>query len=221
MKLLEKFQVDFIRVATPIDKWRAEVFHDGHDYLVPEGWETEALDDGSSVQVYRGIPVAKRAAKGFWYDPIYHPLENATIKDLEDFHWMPPFSFYGLFDRKTLKDLVKGLKEEAKRWYHDSDFALVGWFGGSVFEPAQGLRGFERFFLDTLENPEFLEALMDKLVDVNIEYAKYYLDAVEDYLQVILVGGEDMGAQEQMQISPDTYRKLVKPRHGRLWQFLK
>ena len=221
MRLLERFGCDFIRVASPVQEWKTELFPDGREYLVPDAWHTVKLDDGSDAQMYRGVVVARRPVGGHWYDPVYHPLQNATEKDLDDFNWMPPFSFYNLFDKARVKDLVAGLKEEARYWRDESDLALVGWFGGSIFEPAQGLRGYERFFMDFINNQGFIEKLMEKLVEANLEYAKYYLEATEGCLQVLIVGGEDIGAQGTLQISPQAYRQFVKPYQQRLWHYLK
>jgi uroporphyrinogen decarboxylase len=114
-----------------------------------------------------------------------------------------------------------GLEEEAKYWYNSSEYALVGNFGGSIFEAASGLMGYERFFTDILINRKFIEKLLDKLVKANIEYAKRYLDLVANYIDVILVGGEDIGGQDRLEINPDLYRELIKPRQRELWQFIK
>lgn len=221
LRLLEKFNVDFIKIAGPIEEWRKEVYPDGNEYDLPAIFNTKVLEDGSRVNIYNDVEVAKRPADGYWYDPIYNPLKNATIDDLKNFSWMPPFSFYSLIDKNVVKEMVKGLSDIATKWLKESDLALVGWFGGTFFEPAQGLRGLEQFYIDLYENLDFLEALFDKLLDSNLEYAKHYIDAVGDKVQVIVVGGEDIGAQGNLQIDPAIYRKLVKPRQKELWQYFK
>lgn len=219
--ILEKFEIDFMRITKPVNNWIAEVYPDKEEYLVPEDFQTEELKDGSRVLMYKNFAAYKREANGYWYEPEYRPLKDATLKDLKDFSWDPPYGYFLCPDKNEAKNSFKGIRELAKHWYENSELALVGWFGGSIFEPAQALRGLEQFFIDTIKNQGFIEGLLDKLVDVNKEYAKYYLEAVGDYVQVIIVGGEDLGSQGRMQINPETYRKLVKPRHKELWQFIK
>ena len=61
---------------------------------------------------------------------------------------------------------------------------------------------------------------MDRFVEVNIKRAEKYLEAVGKYAQVVQVG-DDLGLQDRMQISPEMYRKRVKPRHRELYKFIK
>jgi uroporphyrinogen decarboxylase len=160
-------------------------------------------------------------AGGNWYDPMVYPLANATVEDLDGFTWMPPFSFYRLPDVNQLDAMVDGVGETAKYWYENSDKALIGFAGASIFETAQGLRGFENLYIDFMDNRRFLERLFDKIAEANVEYAKRYCEAVADYVHVIVIGGEDIGAQGRLQINPDLYREIVIPRIRRLWQTFK
>jgi uroporphyrinogen decarboxylase len=84
-----------------------------------------------------------------------------------------------------------------------------------------GLMGYEKFLTDIIQNRAFVEKLFDKLVESNIEYAKRYLDLVADYIDVIMVGGEDIGMQGGLEISPHLYLEIVKPRQKKLWKFIK
>jgi uroporphyrinogen decarboxylase len=121
-------------------------------------------------------------------------------------------------DIAQLDNMVQGVREAARLGYENSDKAIVGFAGAAIYETAQGLRGYEQLFLDFLENRRFLEKLLDKIADAGCEYAKRYCEAVGEYAQVIVVGGEDIGAQGRLQINPQTYREIVIPRIKRLWQ---
>jgi uroporphyrinogen decarboxylase len=160
-------------------------------------------------------------AGGNWYDSVYYPLANATIEDLDGFTWMPPFSFYHLPDVEQLDAMVDGVRDTAQFWSENSDKALVGFAGASIYETAQGLRGFEQFYEDLAINRAFVEKLLDRICDANVEYAKKYCEAVADHVQVIVIGGEDVGAQGCLQINPALYREVVLPRVRRLWQTFK
>lgn len=77
-----------------------------------------------------------------------------------------------------------------------------------MFEWAWGIRGIERFMEDMLLRPEWAEVLLDKirgrLKRVIMEGAKAGAD--------MIIAGEDIGTQNGMMISPETWRALLKPR---------
>lgn len=220
LEILERFHIDTIGIW-PRGEWKQSLLPDGSDCLIPQGWKTKKLEDGSEVEIEAGKELARRPKDGIYFDPIYSPLKDATIEDLDDFVWPAPFSFYKMPDPNNLEIYLNGLEDEAKYWYNESDLALVGNFGGSIFEAAYGLRGFEQFMVDLMIDKKFAGKLLDKLVDANIEYFKRYIDCVGKYVQVIMVGGEDIGTQQGLEISPDLYREMIKPRQKRLWQFMK
>jgi uroporphyrinogen decarboxylase len=220
-KILERFDIDCINVVPMPEKWRRDSFEDGSPFLVPYSFIPRIEQDGTKFDIYKGIPIGKMPPGGNWYDPMYFPLAEASIEDLDGFSWMPPFSFYRLPDVDQLDYLVDGVHDTAKYWYENSDKALVGFAGASIYETAQGLRGYETLFTDFVLNQKFLEKMLDKIADANVEYAKRYCEAIADYAQVIVVGGEDIGAQGMLQIKPELYRQMVIPRIKRLWQTFK
>lgn len=220
-EVLQRFNVDLKAVLPRNEKWRPDKLADGSLCQVPDGWRPVTLPDGSRIAYEGDNVVARMPFNGHYFDHVYWPLANTTIDDLDDFVWPAPFSFYKLPDVNNLDIYLDDLRSEARYWYENSEYALVGSFGGSIFEAASGLMGYERFFTDLILNRQFVEKLMDKLVRANIEYAKRYLDQVGDYVDVIMVGGEDIGTQNGLVISPEIYREVVKPRQRALWEFIK
>jgi uroporphyrinogen decarboxylase len=219
--ILERFHVDLKAILPKPDKWREKEIDDSIVCSVPDSWKPVAMPDGSEV-VYEGdVVLFKRPYRGYYFDHVFWPLSDATIDDLDDFVWPAPFSFYKLPDEDRLDMYLQGLEEEARYWHDNSEYALVGNFGGSIYEAATGLMGYEKFLTDIIQNRAFVEKLFDKLVESNIEYAKRYLDLVADYIDVIMVGGEDIGMQGGLEINPHLYREIVKPRQKKLWKFIK
>lgn len=221
LRLIEKLGIDCVRIVPPPERWKTGTLTDRSAALVPSNWNPKIRPDGSKVHIYEGHEIAKMPSDGYWYDITYHPLANAATQDLENFTWMPPFTYYSLpdpTDSSQIKSFAKGVRKKARYWYENSDFALIGSAGTSIFEAAQILRGHEKLYIDLIKNKKFVQALLDKLVSVYIEVAKRYCDAIGNYAQIILIGGEDIGAQGQMQISLDLYREMVLPYIRRLWQ---
>ncbi|GAJ22924.1 unnamed protein product, partial [marine sediment metagenome] len=157
--ILKRFNVDLKAILPRVDKWREERLADSSICYVPDKWRPVILPDGSKIAYDGDIVVAKMPYKGYYFDHVYRPLEDATIEDLDDFVWPAPFSFYKLPDVNNLDIYLNGLEEEAKYWSQNSNYALVGNFGGSIYEAATGLMGYERFLVDIVKNRKFVEKL--------------------------------------------------------------
>lgn len=91
---------------------------------------------------------------------------------------------------------------------------------GGIYEWAQDLRGWDVFMMDLAANPKFAGYLLDILVEENIKRLEKILPVVEGYVQIIQVG-DDLGLQDGPQLSPELYKKIVKPRHKKLYQYIK
>ena len=173
----------------------------------PKGWEPKVYDDGTFKDEW-GI---RFKDMGYYTEMIGHPLKNANIDDLETFKW-PDF---------TDKSRVEGLKEKAIWLYKNTDFALAtGSVGGRIFEQAQWLRGMQLFLEDLILNPDFVNALMDRLLKLQKQFFDLYLDSVGDYVDVICMG-DDLATQNSLLTSPETFRKMIKPKLAELYSYVK
>jgi len=190
-----------------------------------ENWKEWTLPDGSIGKLPKHLyPYRKnsdwiyefdnrkyRMPEGCLYFEFYQPiLGNAkSSKDIDNVPW-------GFLTDEELKRL----EQKAKYLYENTDYAIMGGFGGNILEGGQELRGWDNFMLDLVDNRSFAEDLMDKLVEVYLVNLKDYLQAVGDYIQLIQMG-DDLGTQEGPQLSPDMYREFIKPRHKAIYQYVK
>jgi uroporphyrinogen decarboxylase len=191
IEFMQEFGIDlyFIGLDKPPD---TPHFEYGMDSYTDEwGITYHKIDDGYS----------------FSYQPLSHPLENATVEDLEKFHWPDPYH----------PSRVDGLRQKCKSLYEETDFALVGRFNTPIFEQAFMLRGFEKFLIDLAINPDFACELMDRLTQIAISLIEVGLEACGPYLQILRLAGDDMGHQQGTILSPDMFRDLIKPRFSRLY----
>ena len=92
------------------------------------------------------------------------------------------------------------------------DFKEEYWIVGStvttIFETAWALRGLKQTLMDMVRSPDLANALFD------IPY-RYHLTAAKKLVEMgvdMICLGDDMGAQNQMMISPRMWRKYFKPR---------
>jgi uroporphyrinogen decarboxylase len=110
--------------------------------------------------------------------------------------------------------------ERARRLREETDYLIVGFFGGHIFQASQSLRGWDTFLLDLLINQPFAEALMDRLVEANIKRFQRYAETVAPYVDVIQFE-DDLGMQDRPLLRPELYRRVVKPYHARLFEYVK
>lgn len=146
----------------------------------------------------------------YYYDVVERPLVAATIDTLDKAAWPDPYD----------PGRVAGLAEETWRQYETTDYALVAdIMCMGPFEGACIVRGYEQFCVDLCWNTKFAEALLDKLTDIAIGLWEVFLGAVGEYIQVA-AQGDDVGMQQSLFISPALYRKFIKPRQKRIFDFI-
>jgi uroporphyrinogen decarboxylase len=185
------------------------------DYTLPDGtlakicatFRTEPDGEGGEYALDEsGRRVAHRPASSYYFDGIYRPLADATSEaDLDQFDWPV-----------ATDEALTELQNEARRLFEETDYAILGSFGGAFLEGGQGLRGWAEFMMDLAGNRPFAEALLDRLLDTYLRNVELYLEAVGDYIQVIQMGG-DLGTQSGPQIRPQMYYDIIQPRQKALW----
>lgn len=145
---------------------------------------------------------------GLYYGFHNQVLGDATVEDLEDYPWPDP----------TNPELTEGLEEKARNLYENTDLALIGKFSNSIFEQAFYMRGFEQLLFDLSLDPEFVEALLGKLVDIALVRLDVGLKACGKYIQCVRFAGDDMGQQDGPLMSPRMFRAQIKPHFARYYK---
>ena len=84
----------------------------------------------------------------------------------------------------------------------------------SLFERLQYLRGFEDLMVDLLTNPPQLSRLMQMIAEHNVILASKWTESGAD----VVLFGDDLGTQIAAMISPQTFRKRLKPAYIEMFQ---
>jgi uroporphyrinogen decarboxylase len=208
--------VDCSPVFDEPQEWRRGNLTDGSPAEFPAGFLPQAQEDGSQVVLGRGDNIVlKMPAGGFYFDPVYSPLAAATsVQDIREC-----LSYIERYDRPDhLDKSYEELSRRARDLRENTDYLLVGFFGGHIFQAAQSLRGWEAFLIDLLVNRKFAEALLDHLAEANIRRFQRYAETVGRHVHVIHFE-DDLGMQDRPLLRPDLYRQIVKPYHLRLFHF--
>jgi len=172
-----------------------------------ESKEWEVRDDGIFIDEW-GIGFRK-SPDSCYYEFCYHPLGEAKKKDIHNYPWPDPFS----------KKRIEGLKDKAESYGNHYCIVLEG-TREPIFGLATWLRGYERLLMDMIENRDFVEELFDTLLDFWEKCLGFVFSEIGEYIDVVKVA-DDLGAQNSLLISPQLYRELVKPRHEKLFRFIK
>jgi uroporphyrinogen decarboxylase len=144
---------------------------------------------------------------------MYSPLADQPVQeiDLDQYPWPDPDD-----PRRTA-----GLEEEVRRLFEQTDLALMGRFGGPILETAFGLRGYQQWMMDLVDEPEFAVALLERVADVMIRLDAAGIRAAGRYLSVLRVSGEDLGMQNRPLFSPPVWRDIIRPVLSRRWRAAK
>lgn len=159
-----------------------------------------------------GIGWRKPQDGGFFYDMFDHPLSEATsIADIDNFPWPDPSD----------PSRFEGLRERARKVAEErGELVIIGGLSAGVVEVTAWMRGFAKFYPDFVTNRKWLEYLMDKIVELKMEYWDIALPMVGEYADVVQEA-DDVAGQFDLLISPEDYRTLIKPRHKKLFDFIK
>lgn len=145
--------------------------------------------------------------------PSVHPLAGATtIEDLDHFPGWPDM------DDPTR---VAHVKEEARRLAEENRYAIMAtpWLL-FPFERALAMQGMETFLVNMVIDPEFARALLERIASHCKRLMAHFLEALGDNVDIIKIG-DDLGTQENLLISPDMYRRILKPVHADYIRFIK
>ena len=187
-------------------RWKPWTLPDGSPALISADFEPDVTERGGLLIRAPDGSVAQRMPAGtYHFVPVDHPLADANLEDLEHFEF-----------RRISDEELEFLHRVARRLHDETDYAIFGWFGGSLVEAGQFARGWARFLMDLKRAPGFAAALVERLASVALADLERYLEAVGDFVQVVGFG-DDLGIQTGLQFAPSLYRRFFKPYHRRLY----
>ncbi len=116
--------------------------------------------------------------------------------DLDSFDWPGDSVFV---DDPSLAKKVETLKSEG--------YWVIGDSGVHPFKQAWHMRGFENFLCDYIANPEWVEAIYERILQYTLAACRRSAEAGVDMLDF----WGDVAMQDNMMVPPDSWRRLDKP----------
>jgi len=171
------------------------------------------LDEGE-YWAYRdqwGILWRKPKSNGLYFDPTSPPLAGADVRErLKHYPWPDPTDAWHYEPLKAWAQAA-GAKGKA---------VVLQGFTAGILETYAWLRGYNDFFMDLGADPDLAGYILDALVDIKSAYWERALTQLGELVDVVNET-DDLGSQQSLLFSPNTYRRLVKPRHKRLYAAIK
>ena len=162
--------------------------------------------DGTFTDMW-GIMLQKNP-DGLYYNRISNPLKHIEKIEELDEYILPEPTAYMLEGLSELLDenadkccILEGLEEPM--------FGLPSW-----------LRRNDNFYVDLLINEELCDALLRKMLEYYKKLLNFIMEPLGDRIDIIKVA-DDLGAQDSLIMSPDTFRDRIKPYMAELFSFIK
>jgi uroporphyrinogen decarboxylase len=90
----------------------------------------------------------------------------------------------------------------------------MGIYEGGFFDRLQFLRGLDNLLVDLIERPPELARLIALLLDYNLRLIRLWLEAGAELIHF----HGDIGMQNSLMFSPDTFRAVLKPAYREMFQ---
>jgi uroporphyrinogen decarboxylase len=224
--VLDRFGVDTIELgrgfALDPDDWHDWVLPDGTPCKIPATIHPVRVDGDWHIYHEDGTLIAIQKEGSLYFEQTCWPLADSEDEEFDDLEtpqekvmWSvlrsPPTTID--YDEEGLQELEEG----ARNLRASTDRAIIGLFGGNLFEMGQYLFRNDNFFLLLAGEPQRAHRFLDGLVEMHLENLKKFLSAVGPYIDIIMFG-DDFGMQTGPQISPTMYKEFFKPRQRVMWQ---
>ncbi len=209
--VMERFGVDVIGLHRPAvafgirnENWKPWQLFDGTPVEVPGGFNPVVDAQGDLLLLdAAGQPIARMPAGGFYFDRL-DKYPGAAHVDPEAFQ--PPLLSTEECDH---------LHAQAEAYYQNTDLAIIAAMG-PPYELFFGLGtgDFAGWMITLATEPEYVQALYERLVEAWLENLRRFTAAVGDRVQ-ILQFNDDLGTQEAPFLSVAMFRNRIMPYYKR------
>lgn len=150
-----------------------------------------------------GITHHRPKQNGLYFSIVQVPLPqpDLTVQDIERYPWPDT----GEPARQA------GLRAQAERFQAAGYTVVLKDSFAGIFEFAQRIVGMENLLIMMALDEKLAEALFDKLLELKLAYWQSALTELGAVVDVVTYA-DDYGSQTSQLISPDMFRRLLKPR---------
>jgi len=241
--ILDDFGIDVVDIGRAFndrdDAWYDVTLADGSVAQYPAWFHPEARADGSFEAVQDGQVIARMPAGGAFFDQTCFPYldgypddyrvgaspcarpGNHTGLPLQDAMGQVLWAALASspWDHASEADFWQQLRTRTQALRQSTDRALLIGAGCNLFEWGTFLRRMDNFLMDLYTDQANVERLLAALMERHLAGLAKVCDAVGDICDIIRFG-DDLGMDSGPFMPPELYRKLFKPHHTRLCEYV-
>jgi uroporphyrinogen decarboxylase len=225
--VLDRFGVDTIEMGrgflTEEKDWKDWILPDGRPCKIPFYIHVEQRGENWYLLDNNGRELAIQKKGFLYFEQTYFPLKDRPLAD-DDFSDLEDVLSHTVWtgvaspgahlplDDGGLAEMVR----RVIRLRESTDRAIIGLFGGNMFEIPQMLFRMDNYLMFLVLYPDNALQFSEKLCDLHLKSLEKWLGAVGPYIDII-VFGDDLGGQTGSLISPHMYKRMIEPYHRKLW----
>lgn len=229
-ELIDLFGIDVLDIGRTFNNedehWKPATHVNGVNAFYPVWFTPEKNNLGDWIAKHpSGIPIAKMPGGATFFDQIHFPWANGYPDDFNSLDDAMSKVLWSAFvhspwDNSNMPGFWEELRKRAINLRETTDKALMVVVGCNLFEWGTFIRRMDNFMMDLYLEPVNAEKLLDALMERHIAMLTKVCKAVGDVVDIVRFG-DDLGAMNGPFMDPEIYRKMFKPRHKMLCDFIK
>ena len=227
--MLDRLGIDVVDIGRAFNEksgdWAEFEMPGGSPYLYPDWFKPVRRGDDFFVHHADGTLIAQRPSGATFYDERCFPYEDGYPADYRSLPaamgkvlWSA--LVHSPWDHAAEPGFWADLRARALALKARSDRALMIVVGCNLFEWGTFLRRIDNFLVDLLIDEAQVQRLLDALMESHLATLAKVCEAVGDVADVLRFG-DDLGHEGGPFMSPEIYRRLFKPRHRILVDFVR
>ena len=228
-EFLDHFRIDVLDVGRTFnvneEDWYNYTLANGSIAQQPNWFKPELQPDGAYLAYVGGEPIAKMPVGATYYDQTVFPFLDGYPKEyganmdaaMGRIHWAA--LAHSPWDHAGETDFWEQLRANAIQLRETTDRAIMVVAGCNLFEWGTFLRRLDNFLMDLALDQANVERLLDALMERHLKTLEKVCNAVGDVVDILRFG-DDLGMDTGPFMNPNTYRKLFKPRHTMLCDYV-
>ncbi len=227
--IINRFSIDVLDIGRTFcedeTEWYPIKLSDGSKGYYPTWFRPIYNEELKSWIAYKnGEAIARMPEGATFFDQIVFPYEQGYPKDFSNLSKSMDRVLWSAFahspwDKYNSKTFWFDLSENAIKLRQTTDKAIMFVCGCNLFEWGTFLRRMDNFLVDTYINQKNTEKLLDALLEIHLDLLEKVCHHLGDVVDIIRFG-DDLGMETGPFMSKDVYRKLFKPRHKKLCDYV-
>jgi hypothetical protein len=202
--------------------WKSWTTFAGTPVLVPEGFNTEPELNGDILIYPCGdktvAPCARMPRGGLYLDALTRqdPIDDDHLRVEDNLEEFTPITDDDLAYLKTESERLQATNKAVVAEFQASsatNFGDIGQVPGLDLRYPKGIRAVDEWYVSLGVRTDYLHEVFGRQCEIGLQNLERIHAAVGERVTVVGVSYADFGAQQGPLISPSTYRKLFKPFH--------